>query len=272
MLKTSNTELSSASLSFQSLGLDLPPAMPGFVYLIGAGPGAPGLLTVRALQLMKDCDVIVYDKLVSSDIMDLVSPAATLIYAGKSRDAHHLSQEEINNLLIVKAKQNYRVLRIKGGDPFVFGRGGEEMQALIEAGISFEIVPGITAATGVTALAGIPLTHRQHAQACIFITAHANPGQLIDLDWRLLANKNTTIVVYMGLLRLGQVCEHLIRSGLPTAWPVAVIQKGTTSEEKVIVGNLDNIIQKTRQAKLSAPVLVVIGSVVTLRKHYLHEC
>ncbi|MEY3650702.1 MAG: Siroheme synthase : Uroporphyrinogen-III C-methyltransferase [Pseudomonadota bacterium] len=243
----------------------------GEVYLVGGGPGDPDLLTFRALRLMQQCDVCVYDKLVSKEVMDLVRRDAELIYVGKARDQHTLPQEEINHLLVKLAQEGKRVLRLKGGDPFIFGRGGEEIETLMENGVPFQVVPGITAANGVSSYAGIPLTHRDYAQSCIFTTGHLKPkngGQqnLVELDWAALTRPNQTVVIYMGLVGLDQICTKLIEHGLPATTPAAVVQQGTTLKQRVVVGDLASLAEKTVLAELKPPCLIIIGGVVKLRE------
>lgn len=243
----------------------------GEVYLVGGGPGDPDLLTFRALRLMQQCDVCVYDKLVSKEVMELVRRDAELIYVGKARDRHTLPQEEINQLLVRLAKEGKRVLRLKGGDPFIFGRGGEEIETLMENGVPFQVVPGITAANGVSTYAGIPLTHRDYAQSCIFTTGHLKPqvgrdDATVELDWPALTRPNQTVVIYMGLVGLDQICAKLIAHGLPANTPAAVVQQGTTMRQRVVVGDLSDLATKVSAAELKPPCLIIVGEVVRLRE------
>ncbi|MCY4419734.1 MAG: siroheme synthase CysG [Gammaproteobacteria bacterium] len=235
----------------------------GEVYLVGAGPGDPDLLTFRALRLMQQADVVVYDRLVTPEIMDLIRKDAELIYAGKERARHTLPQESINQLLVRLAKEGKRVLRLKGGDPFIFGRGGEEISTLIDEGIPFQVVPGIPAAAGCAAYAGIPLTHRHHSQAVIFATGHLSDGS-VDLNWEMLAHKNQTLVFYMGLQGLDIICTNLKKHGLEPDTPAALIMQGTTAHQKVIMGNLDNLPALVADHEVEPPTLVIIGDVVQL--------
>jgi uroporphyrin-III C-methyltransferase len=249
---------------FSDLPLPHRPAMPGTVYLVGAGPGNPELLTVRAARLLEQADAIAYDHLVAPEILAMAPPHAERIYVGKERDRHSLPQEELNLLLVRLAKEGKRVIRLKGGDPYIFGRGGEEAEILAAHQVPFEVVPGVTAAAGVAAYAGIPLTHRDHAQACVLVTGHLKDGSA-DLDWIGLARKEQTVVIYMGLQGLKTVCAKLIEHGLPAEWPAAIVQQGTTARQRTIVGTLSNLPALAEAAQLKAPTLIIIGSVVSLR-------
>ncbi len=237
----------------------------GEVYLVGGGPGDPDLLTFRALRLMQQCDVCVYDKLVSPEVMALVRRDAEMIYVGKARDQHTMPQEEINELLARLALEGKRVLRLKGGDPFIFGRGGEEIETLMQHGVPFQVVPGITAANGVSSYAGIPLTHRDYAQACLFITGHLRDGT-VDLDWEAMARPKQTVVIYMGLVGLKQICEQLITQGVTATMPAAVVQQGTTQHQRVVTATLADLAEKVQAAELKPPSLIIVGEVVKLRE------
>ncbi|MCK4842152.1 MAG: uroporphyrinogen-III C-methyltransferase [Methylococcales bacterium] len=235
----------------------------GEVYLVGAGPGDPDLLTFRALRLMQQADVVVYDHLVSAEILDLTRRDSEKIYVGKQRKNHSLPQDSINELLIKLAKQGKRVVRLKGGDPFIFGRGGEEIETLQEENISFQVVPGITAASGCATYAGIPLTHRDHAQSCTFVTGHLKDGS-IDLDWKQLSAPNQTIVFYMGLSGIEKICQSLIENGCSEDYPIAIIQQGTTANQRVITGTLKSLPKSIVNEGIKAPTLIIVGTVVTL--------
>lgn len=241
------------------------PAPKGEVYLVGGGPGNPDLLTFRALQLMQQSDVVLYDNLVAPEVLDLVRRDAERIYVGKRRDHHALRQSEINELLVKLAKDGKRVVRLKGGDPLIFGRGGEEIETLAAHGIRFEIVPGITAASGVAAYAGIPLTHRDCAQSCVFVTGHLRDGT-INLDWEGLTRPDQTIVIYMGLHGLDLLCRELVNHGLSRHLPAAIVQQATTRHQKVVTGTLETLPELAAKANLRAPTLIIVGEVVRLRE------
>ncbi|MCX7164367.1 MAG: uroporphyrinogen-III C-methyltransferase [Rhodocyclales bacterium] len=239
-------------------------AKPGWVYLVGAGPGDPELLTLKAARLIGEADVLVYDNLVSGAVLELANPAAERIYAGKERGNHSLPQPELSLLLVRLAKSGKRVVRLKGGDPYTFGRGGEEVEVLAADDVPFEVIPGITAAAGVAAYAGIPLTHRDHAQACVFVTGHLKDGSM-NLDWPGLARKSHTVVIYMGLAGLPCLCSKLIEHGLPADWPAAIVQQGTQPSQRTLTGTLATLPGLAESAGLRPPTLIIVGSVVTLQ-------
>lgn len=235
----------------------------GKVWLVGAGPGDPDLLTVKALRLIQAADVVIHDRLVADAIMDLIPDSARRIYVGKARNDHAVPQEDINQLLVDMAMKGHQVLRLKGGDPFIFGRGGEEIEQLAEFGIPFEVVPGITAASGCAAYAGIPLTHRDYAQSVRFITGHLKEGG-VNLQWPELLDPQQTLVFYMGLVGLQSICEKLMEYGRDPVTPVAIIEKGTTETQRVVVATLATIADQAKEHAVSAPTLTIIGDVVLL--------
>ncbi|ELC9717483.1 TPA: uroporphyrinogen-III C-methyltransferase [Vibrio vulnificus] len=233
----------------------------GEVALVGAGPGDPELLTLKALNYLQQAEVVLYDYLVSDEIMALVANDAILVCVGKRAGHHSVPQEKTNQLLVDFAKQGYKVVRIKGGDPFVFGRGGEELEVLADAGITFQVVPGITAAAGATAYAGIPLTHRDYAQSAMFITGHLK-AESDQLDWSTLARGQQTLVIYMGLMKSNYIQEQLIKHGRRAQTPIAIIERGTQLSQKVFKGQLSELSDLAEKAE--APALIVIGEVVQL--------
>ncbi len=235
----------------------------GEVWLIGAGPGDPDLLTFRALRLMQQADVVLYDRLVSKEILNLTRRDADRIYVGKKRAEHAVPQGDINQLLVDLALQGKSVVRLKGGDPFIFGRGGEEIELLAKSDVPFQIVPGITAASGCATYAGIPLTHRDHAQSCLFVTGHLKDGT-VDLNWPLLATENQTVVIYMGLVGLPTICEQLIKHGVRPDMPIALVQQGTTQQQQVFTGTLATMNDIISGQQVHAPTLIIVGSVVSL--------
>ena len=241
------------------------PLQPGEVALVGSGPGDPELLTLRALRLIREADIVVYDKLVSEAIMGMVPTDTDRIFVGKTANDHTLPQEEINTLLVRLSKENKRVVRLKGGDPYIFGRGGEEIQVLLSADVPCRVVPGITAASGCASYAGIPLTHRDYAQSVRFVTGHLKNNSC-DLNWQALVDPEQTVVFYMGLAGLKTICEQLIIHGRAATTPAALIQKGTTLEQNVVLGDLQTLPAVVAQEQIQAPTLIIVGEVVSLAK------
>ena len=237
----------------------------GTVYLVGAGPGDPDLLTLRAAHLLDEAEVVVYDYLVSPEVMARVKLGVRLIYAGKQRANHSMPQQDINALLVELAQQYRVVVRLKGGDPFIFGRGGEEMEALAAHGIAFEVVPGITAACGISCYAGIPLTHRDHAKSVMFVTGHLKDGST-DLDWQALARTGQTVVIYMGLGAINEICSQLIAHGMSPDTPIALVERGTTVRQKALTATLATMPARVAAVTINAPTLTIVGNVVQLHE------
>ncbi|TDB03119.1 uroporphyrinogen-III C-methyltransferase [Halomonas marinisediminis] len=242
---------------------DRAPRPDGRVSLVGAGPGDPELLTIKALRRLEAAEVILHDRLVSAEVLAMANPLARRLYVGKARSNHSLPQSGINQALVEWARQGKRVVRLKGGDPFIFGRGGEELESLAAAGIDFEVIPGITAASGCAAYAGIPLTHRDHAQSVRFITGHLKNGSA-ELDWPALASPGQTLVFYMGLHSLPEICHQLVVHGLPEETPVALIEQGSTARQRVHRGSLAGLPEVLAAGGLQPPTLIIVGGVVAL--------
>lgn len=238
---------------------------PPFVYIVGAGPGDPDLLTVKAYKLITEvADIVIYDRLIPAEIINLIPSKTEKLYAGKSCKKHHMTQEEINESLVAHAKLGKIVVRLKGGDPFVFGRGAEEVIHLVENGVNFQVVPGVSAADGCCAYQGIPLTHRGLATSVRFLTGHQQKGEAASLDWKGLANDDTTLVLYMGLTHLDEIAQNLIEHGLSKDTPVAAIQEGTTKSERACISTLDKIAGEVKRQNFEPPTLIVIGKVVSI--------
>lgn len=240
------------------------PAQAGTVYLVGSGPGALDLMTVRATRLIGKADVIVHDHLIADGVLDLARRDAQLICVGKRSSNHTVPQDELNKLLVRLAREGRMVVRLKGGDPFIFGRGGEEIETLFECGIPFEVVPGVTAASGCAAYAGIPLTHRDHAQTVSFATGHLKDGS-VDLDWQALARPRQTSVFYMGVGGVAEICRQMMAHGLPGTHPAAVVQNGSTPRQRVLTADLATLPARVKEAGISSPALIIVGTVVKLR-------
>jgi uroporphyrin-III C-methyltransferase/precorrin-2 dehydrogenase/sirohydrochlorin ferrochelatase/uroporphyrin-III C-methyltransferase len=234
------------------------------VYLVGAGPGDPELLTVKAQRILREAEVVVYDRLVSGAILELIPTGAKRIYVGKSADQHHMTQDEINELLVNLARRGRKVVRLKGGDPYVFGRGSEEAIYLRRHGLSFEVVPGLTSAAGCSAYAGIPLTHRGLSTGVRFLTGHCSANRPLDLNWASLADPGTTLVVYMGIGQLAEISRKLMDAGLPGATPAAIIENGTTPKQRSSIGTLADLADRAVRFDFKPPSLVIIGRVVSL--------
>jgi uroporphyrin-III C-methyltransferase len=241
------------------------PLPAGKVWLIGAGPGDPELLTLKAARLIAAADALVYDHLVSDAIVALASPAARRIYVGKEASNHTLPQDAINTLLVDLAREGLAVVRLKGGDPFIFGRGGEELETLAGTEIPFEVVPGVTAASGCAAYSGFPLTHRDHAQAVTFVTGHLKDGT-VNLDWPALARPCQTVVFYMGIGAAGEICRQMIAHGLPAATPAAVVRNGTQPDQRTLLADLATLPARIAESGIKPPALIIVGSVVSLHE------
>ena len=241
--------------------------MTGTVFLVGAGPGDPGLITLRAVELIKKADVVLYDRLVSKKIISMIPKKAKSVYVGRAVGDDYKHQDDTNELMVKYAKTKSRVVRLKGGDPIIFGRGGEEAEYLKKYRIKFEIVPGITSGIGSATYAGIPLTHRKFASSVTFVTGHEDfEKKKEDVRWKKLAKSTDTIVVMMGLGRINIICRQLSAGGMEKHMPVAVIQNGTTAKQKIVIGTISNIAQKVKQARIKPPSIIIIGKVVNLSK------
>lgn len=244
----------------------LPVTITGKVFLVGAGPGDPELLTIKAYKLLQSADVVLYDSLISDDILALIGPNAKCIHVGKRANSHIASQTQINNKLVEHAQKGMQVVRLKGGDPFIFGRGGEELQELVKHHIPYEVVPGITAASGCASYAGIPLTHRDYSQSVRLVTAHQKDDGVID--WKSLAAEKQTLVFYMGLLQNKVISDSLLVNGLNPKTPVAIIENGTRSDQRVFVGQIDRLSELVEENEIQMPALILVGEVVNLCKQF----
>ncbi len=240
------------------------PGLRGVVHIVGAGPGDPELLTLKALRALQDADVVIHDRLVDQRVLDMARRDADFLYVGKERSKHSVPQDQINDMLIAEARAGRRVVRLKGGDPFVFGRGGEEMEALREAGVETHIVPGITAALGCAASAQVPLTHRNHAQAVTFVTGHAKTGGALDLDWKALASAHHTLVIYMGAANVEEVSAHLREAGRSAQTPALIVENGTRADQRLIRSTLGALAADVAALDLKSPSLLIVGEVAAL--------
>ncbi|QTP53396.1 uroporphyrinogen-III C-methyltransferase [Billgrantia sulfidoxydans] len=249
---------------YLSFAHDEAPLAPGEVAIVGAGPGDPGLLTLRALSLLQQADCLVFDRLVSEEVLALARPEAVRYYVGKASSHHSLPQEQTNALLVELALEGKRVLRLKGGDPYIFGRGGEEAEHLVACGVGFRVVPGITSASGCSSYAGFPLTHRDHAQSVTFVTGHAKADGELALDWAALAVPHHTAVFYMGLANAALISTELQRHGLPADHPVALVERGTTPGQRHVLSTLGELEEAIEREALKPPTLIVVGEVVRL--------
>ncbi|XOZ32942.1 uroporphyrinogen-III C-methyltransferase [Halomonadaceae bacterium KBTZ08] len=256
-----NTNPTKRLVEFQ---LAEPPFRAGDVAIVGAGPGDPGLLTLRALMLIQQADVILHDRLVSPQVMELVNPCAECLHVGKRSGNHAVRQEDTNSLLVQRARQQQRVVRLKGGDPYILGRGGEEAEYLMEQDVNFQVVPGITSASGCASHCGIPLTHRDYAQSVTFVTGHRKADQSLDLDWAALATPNQTRVFYMGLSNADAIARNLLHHGVPETCPVALVERGTTEQQRTTVTSLAGLPQTVEQDGFQPPTLIIVGEVVAL--------
>ncbi|MGM0411889.1 MAG: uroporphyrinogen-III C-methyltransferase [Pseudomonadota bacterium] len=237
---------------------------PGRVDLVGAGPGDPGLLTLHAADALRQAEILLHDRLIPEAILDMANPEAERVYVGKARARHHYRQDALNELMVARAREGRYVVRLKGGDPFVFGRGGEEAAALAAEGIPVRVIPGITAAGGCAAYAGIPLTHRDHAYRCQFVTAHRREGGT-ELDWAALVRPQQTVVVYMGLHGLERVCHEMVAAGAPATMPAALVEHGTLETQRVVTGTLGDLPARAEGLELQSPAVLIVGEVVNLQ-------